>query len=312
MNIDWNTIKTKIYNNLFWILVLIGMFLLYMATWNVYNLYWQDIFEKVGLSVLSSGVFAAVLKSLQFSGIFKKEIADIVLSTDFLEKRNDLPELWKRISKGIYQKKFSEISDEIENVVLGAYFPTKYQYYYKDFRYTLNIEELSDDDIIKFTQTISHQVVLQNGVKQANIEHSFVIDKQEGFELLKNKKEYIKIDGVDILKDVDAVSTENEFETKTVYNISIDEKSRFLLETKESREYSMRDDNYKVIRVNTFTKGMDVSVSYPSNMLISFFNIGVIEKFERNHVEHDNRLSRVHKEGLILPFQGFGITFARK
>lgn len=45
--------------------------------------------------MLSSGIFTAILKSLQFTGIFKEEISKVMVGTDFIKNRNDLPELWK-------------------------------------------------------------------------------------------------------------------------------------------------------------------------------------------------------------------------
>ena len=49
------------------------MIILYLSSWDVFNAYIKYILEKIGLAVLSSGVFALVLKSIQFTGIFKEE-----------------------------------------------------------------------------------------------------------------------------------------------------------------------------------------------------------------------------------------------
>ena len=175
---DFDKLRIKIYKNLFWILLLIGVFIIYMSTWGFFNTYFKYILEKIGLAVLSSGVFAAVLKSLQFTGIFKKEIEKIVLGTKFIENRNDLPKLWRKVSRSVYNKKFPKISKELENIVLKNYFPTDHAYYYTDFRYTLDIEELTEDNIIKFTQNVSFEVVLSKDETQAIIDGHFKIEKK--------------------------------------------------------------------------------------------------------------------------------------
>lgn len=109
-NSDWDKFRGKIYNNLFWILLFAGIFIIYMSTWDkVFNIYFLGILEKIGLSVLSSGVFASVLKSIQFTGIFKKEIEKIVLGTKFIENRNDLPQLWKKFQKVFMIKSFLQL-----------------------------------------------------------------------------------------------------------------------------------------------------------------------------------------------------------
>jgi len=283
-----------------------------MSSWDVFNKYFQDILEKIGLAVLSSGVFAAVLKSLQFTGIFKKEIEKIVLGTKFIENRNDLPKLWRKVSRSVYNKKFPKISKELENIILTNYFPTDHAYYYKDFRYTLDIEELTDDNIIKFTQNFSFEVVLSKDETKAILDGYFKIDKKPELDNLINEKLYFRIDGEDYLSKVEKVDFEDEFEKGYTFKCPINDKHKFRVETKDRREYCINDDNYKIFRVSKITKDMNVSISYPENMNVSFFNIGLVNSFERVHIEHDRKISRVHKKGLILPYQGFGITFGIK
>lgn len=303
---DW------IYKYLFWRLIIIGMLILYMSSWDVFNLYLKDILEKIGLAVLSSGVFAAVLKSIQFTGIFKNEIEEIVLGTKFIEKRNDLPKLWRKISRSIYNKKFPKISKELENIILDNYFPTEHAYYYKDFIYTLNIEELTDEGIIKFTQTITFDVILAKGENVAILDGYFKIEKKPELDNLVNERLFYKIDKKDHLKDVHKKPIDNEHEMGYSFTISVKDKTKFKVETQERREYCINDDNFKIVRVNKITKGMNVSISYPENIEVSFFNVGLVNNFERVHIEHSRKISRIHKNGLILPFQGFGITFGPK
>ncbi len=302
----------QVYRNLFWVLLIIGILIIYMSSWNVFNIYIQDILEKIGLSVLSSGVFASVLKSLQFTGIFKTEIEKIVLGTKFIENRNDLPKLWKKVSKSVYDKKFPAISSELNNLILNSYLPIKHKYYYEDFRYTLKIDELTEDNIIKFTQSYSYNVILAEGENSVKLESVFTIDKTPVLDNLTNERIYYKIDGEDFLEQATPEIIEDEFEKKFKLSITVLNKKKFLVETKERREYCINEDNYKLIRVNSITKEMDVSISYPENMMVSFFNIGLVNRFERKHIGHKRTISRIHKKGLILPQQGFGISFGIK
>lgn len=305
-------IRNWLYQNLFWLLLVIGIFIIYMSSWSFFNFYIKGILEKIGIAVLSSGVFAAVLKSLQFTGIFKTEIEKIILGTKFIENRNDLPKLWRKVSRSIYKKKFPNISKELENIILKNYFPTNHPYYYSDFRYTLNIEELTSNNIIKFTQNHSFLVNLAKGETEAVLQGYFKIDKKPELADLTNDRLYFKIDGEDFLKKVNKNDFEDDFEKGYTFDVTIKDKSSFRVETKEHREYCINEDNFKIFRVSKITKDMNVSISYPDNLDVSFFNVGLVDSFERVHVEHKNKISRIHKKGLILPFQGFGITFGIK
>ncbi len=302
-------IRSFVYKNLFWILTVLGFLILYLSTKTYFSPYIQGIGEKIGLSVLSSGVFAVVLKSIQFTGIFKKEIEKIVLGTKFIENRNDLPTLWRKVSRSVYNKKFPKISKKLENIILTNYFPVDHEYYYKDFLYTLDIEEVTEDRIIKFTQTISFEVILAKEQKEVVLEGYFKIDKKPELGELINDRLFYKIDGKDYLNNVEKVPFDNEYDKGYTFKLPIENKSHFIVETKEKRQYCINDDNFKIFRVGKITDGMNVSISYPENIDVSFFNVGLVKSFDRVHNEHKRKISRIHRKGLILPYQGFGITF---
>ena len=301
-----------ILRNISWFFILFGLSLIFISLWNKLDTQFSNVLEKIGLTILTSGVFAAVLKSFQFIGVFKEEIENVILGSKFIEKRSDLPLLWKKISAAIYKQKFPEISDSLQEIILNSYFPTAHPIYYEEFVVTINIEEITEDFIIKFTQAYRAKVVLAEDAEDVTIHHSFYIDKFDGMENYINEKEYYKIDGKDILKELEHKNTEDEFEIRNDYQTTVKNKKTFILESKERRQYCIKQDNSKIFRVNRITKEMEVSVHYPENVSVTFFSIGTVNSFEKRHLDHKNHISRVYKDGLILPRQGFGLTFALK
>ena len=298
--------------NIAWFFIISGFLIIFFSMWKKLDVQLADVCQKIGLTILTSGVFAAVLKSFQFIGVFKEEIENVILGSKFIEKRNDLPILWKKISQAVYKQKFPEISDSLQDIILNSYFPTSHAFYYEDFVITINIEEITSDMVIKFTQSYKIKVVLAEGVDEVVMNHVFSIDKFDGMEEYKNEKEYYKIDGKDILNDITNERTEDEFEIRHNYSTKISGKKTFEIDSRERREYCVKEDNSKIFRVNSITKEMDISVSFPENMSVIFFSIGTVERFLKKHTEHKNHISRIHKNSLILPKQGFGLTFALK
>ena len=127
---------------------------------------------------------------------------------------------------------------------------------------------------------------------------------------LENERLYFKINGEDVKPIPEKEDKENCITHK--YKGEVDSSKNInTFEVKDKREYSIKDDNVKLFRVHCLTKDMDISVSYPENVGVSFFNLGLINNFEKNHVEHNRYISRVHKEGIILPYQGFGLSFRK-
>ena len=72
--------------------------------------------------------------------------------------------------------------------------------------------------------------------------------------------------------------------------------------------YSINDYNTKLFTVRVLTKEIHVSISYPENVKVLFFPLGVVKPFVDLHVDHKNRITKVNRN-LILPHQGFGLTF---
>ncbi len=302
-----------IYKNLVWFLVVFGVFILYASSTEWFNAGFSSILEKLGLAIFSSGIFAAVLKSIQFTGIFKEEIEKVVVDSSFIEKRNDLPDLWRRISKSIHHEKFPSISDELESIVLDKYFPTNHKYFYNDFRYTLNITELTNDNIIKYTENIEFKVVLASDVDEATIFNENTIDKDNlEQDTLVNELVCFEVNGKNVLDEIRPKESENKFEQKKVIAYTLKNGREFQLRVNRKKEYNIEADNFKLMRVKSLTKEMDVSISYPENLLVSFFSIGTVNQFERKHTEHKRTISRTHKNGVILPYQGFGMSFGIK
>lgn len=283
-----------------------------LAFWNKLDNDFAQVISKVGFTILTSGVFAAIMKSFQFIGIFKQEIENVILESKFIEKRNDLPDLWKKISRSIYNKKFPEISDDLQEMILSSYFPTNHEYYYEDAIISINIEELDGDENIKYTQSWKFKVVLAENINSVTMSQNYTLDKGENVNLSNSERLYYKIDGIDLMSEMIINDTETDFKINRNYSLKISDKKTFILEVKERRKNCIKNDNIKLFRVNSITKEMDVSISFPDNIRVSFFNVGVVKPFEPKHVDNQNTISRIHKNGLILQCQGFGMSFVSK
>lgn len=269
---------------------------------------WNQILQRIGFISLTSGIFAGVLKSIQFTGLFQEELQKIVSGTEFLKNRKDLPDLWKQISKIIYAKKFPEISDELENTILNSYFPKEKHHYNQDLIVTINIHELTDDLTISYTQTIEYYAILDSEANSSSISYTDTMNDDEGVEE-KNELISFKIDDKDVvLADCRKTIKENG-KVKYIHEVPIEGKERFKVHLKIKNTYSLKGENVKLLRFNTITKNVDVTIAYNKNIQVTFFNVGLINDFEDIHTDIENTISRRHRNGLFLPRQGFGLSF---
>jgi len=314
MGIEIKKAQKWVYTNMVWLLILLSALLFVASKINVFVVEANQLLEKVSFTILSSGVFAAVLKSIQFTGIFKNVIEEIILGTDFIENRSESnqQELWKATSKAIYKKKFPELSSLIEDRILSSYLPTKQDYYYRDYIATINISEITPNFDICYEQTIKYDVVLDDTLDEAEMVTSLIVDEIEEEKGFVDEVLLYEINGVEIdTKNSDIIKIEkvgNKVTTK-VKLVSKNGNKVFKTHRKVKRRYSLKNENYKLVRMSTFTKGVEVLICYPENVSVSFFNIGNVKFFEPEHVDIKNQISRSHKNDVLLPYQGFGMSF---
>lgn len=309
----WTRGKKWFKRNLTWVYFTIAIvFILFPNTdYSPFPEYWNNLLQKIGFVGLTSGVFASVLKSIQFTGLFQEELTKVISGTEFLNNRKDLPELWKKISKVIYAQKFPEISDLLEDRILTTYFPMNKNHYNEDFIVSIIIHDIDDNFVINYTQTIEYNAILDSENNISNIGYTETITDDEG---TKEKNELLsfKINNKEIdLAKCRKVKKENG-KIQHIHNMQISGQNKFKIFLKVKNTYSLKGENVKLLRFNTITKNVDVTVSYKNNIEVAFFNVGVVNDFVPIHTGIENSLSRRHRGDLILPRQGFGLSFNKK
>jgi hypothetical protein len=306
----WKKTRLWIFENLTWILLVLSLVLFLLSSNNLFSAKIDSLVEKAGLAILSSGIFAAILKSLQFTGIFKEEISKVMVGTEFIENRNDLPQLWKEISKSIYKRKFPKISDHLESIILNDYFPTNASFYYEDYNVSICIDEINDDFEISYTQTCEYKVILDNDSEMAIISlETEISDDDDDESGIVNEIIYFKKNGKVFELEEDESTRENL--KKTLYKIELTGSKEFLIKSKYKRKYPLKNENYKLFRMKHLTHGMQVSINFPKDVRVSFFNIGLINGFKSLNEDFANHICRIHRNDIILPQQGFGMSFEK-
>lgn len=308
-----DTILKWIKNNITYIYFTLAIiFILYSnSTFSCFSVEWNKVIEKIGFISLTSGVFAGVLKSIQFTGLFKEELNKVISGSELLNNRKDLPELWKKISKIIYTQKFPEISDMIEDRILESYLQTKKNHYNEDIIISINIHELTDDLVISYCQTMEYTAILDSENNQSFFNFTSSLTDDKDLEEI-NRLISLQIDGKELKDSI--IPEKTQTADKSTYSITLPLKGqkKFKIFQKMEKKYSLKGENYKLMRFNTLTKNVDIIVSHPENIEVSFFGIGVVKEYDIVHRDIKNTISRRHRDDIILPKQGFGMSFNKK
>lgn len=303
-------VQAWIFRNLAWISILIALICFIVSGNKVFERNINDIFEKAGLAMLSSGVFAAILKSLQFSGIFRDEIAKVMSGMKFIENRNDLPEVWKVVSKMLYKRKFPKIGSLLEDTILNSYFPTKSKFYYENYHVSIFISEITEKFELVYTQTCNYTVILDDNENSCDLcLNANIADDDDETTTLKNDLVLFEVDSVLTTLTEDASTIGNT--KKTLYKHKLSGNKNFEVKHKFERRIPLKNENYKLFRLNNIAHNMHVSVSFPEDVRVSFFEIGLLGKFEKINEDFKNHICRVLNNQLILRNQGFGLSFEK-
>lgn len=297
-----------LFKNIYWLFIVLSL-LIFMSPQYIDNDWWQGVYERIGEAVLASGVFAAVLKSFQFAGVFKDEIREIMLGTNFIKNRKDLDRLWKKTTRALYGRKFPRISRRLEKAILDSYLPVDKEYYYEDVFHTINIKEITDDFDIKYDQELSMKVVPES--KNTKVElrlWSKITDNNLG------QKAETRI--VELLVDGSKRNVKEDQSTigdpkNTLHLVPLSGKKEYNVVIKSQKQHSLKGENFIVSLMNTFVKNMDIAIQFPDNVTVSFFDIGVTTPFEERHVQLKNAINMTHRNNIIFPGQGFGMSFER-
>lgn len=313
-NESWySSILKWINSNLTYIYFTIAIiFILYPNTrYSLFSESWGTLIEKIGFIALTSGVFASVLKSIQFTGLFKEELNKVISGSDFLNNRKDLPDLWKKISKILYSQKFPEISEILEDRILNTYFPTNSNHYNQDVVITINIDSIDKDMVITYTQTIQYTAILDSENNSSILSFSSSLTDTENL-IETNQLICIKIDNEDFTDKIQPSNIKKDGKEVHTFSYELKGKKKFDIYHKMKKKYSLKGENYKLLRFTNITRNVDVTISHPKDIEVSFFGIGVVNEFKEIHANIGNVICRRHQDDLILPQQGFGLSFNKK
>jgi hypothetical protein len=178
--------------------------------------------------------FTEVVQSKEFSEVLNEKMKILALSDEYLLQRNDLQDIWARVTICKYQQKFPELSYEIKHKMENDFFlENSLSYYYKNFRLQINFSLIGD--IIKIVE-ISSFTVISHSTDTIELNFGtnsrFKDDEEVYTKLIAEncKKDGIKLD----LIDLEDVSMENlpDMQVKR-FSAKLEGQTRYIIERQE-------------------------------------------------------------------------------
>jgi len=281
-------------------MLLLGTGLLFLGYFSDFtNEKVQELTKKLGETILIGGVFAVILKSMQYTGIFKESIASVIYEPKFLENRKDLNFIWEKMSIVLFRNKFPKISDKLLHDVKEMYFPTQEVIYYENAEHELKINIIDfDKKIIKITTSSTLDVICENKSTKTFYEHGHSLDCKD-YKLLK-----FKIDGNDVVKP--------EVYTKNVGGIEyqmtkakLTGKDKYRIKVVVERIVNLNEDDIYTFNATKIFNKLKVQIHFDNGLSFDFYSLGTLKYFN-NSKNHDHFIEYTYDD-LIYRKQGYFI-----
>lgn len=264
---------------------------------------WYQFWLKLGEILLVSSLLSFLTSTVEYLGVFRDALTDVIYDNKFLKNRKDLEEIWLKVSKALFKSKFPNINNALLGTIKKNYLPEDEVCYYSDYR---NISEIKYDSNDKAYIIVSNEISFTLKVVDASKitfpMNNWICTGEDNKDNVEFKFESVKVNGV----LVDVKSKGNFFENNQILfknEIELKGHTEYKIEQVIHKKYLLKDDNYIGFKAKWLVNNMNVQLFYPKEMDVLFVDRGTSEKF--NLVKKRDGYLEYEYKGLILRKQGY-------
>lgn len=281
----------------------------------------QNLYYTVGAAGLSGGLFGAVLKSLQFLGIFQVALENIVLTNkDWLSTLSDarLRKLWADTTHALVVKGFPELSANLSDGIFRQMVPGLEEFYYSKMYRRLDILSYDPETDMLIMKEEFELVI--NAHADVEVPYAFELASETGSLTIT----YLSIDGEDVTKNVKNCSCEeggsssatqlkNKIYTSEVcYSTKLKGKNKYSVRRHHTRHVKLSSDPVAHVVSRRFVESMVVAITNGAEQHIRVrpFPIGIPSESFKPRQEGATML-RIDVDQLLFPGDGLLLVFER-
>lgn len=317
------TVKKILIDSLPWILVGVGLAFIIIGFIFEDSIKVYKFLTTTGSAILSSGVFAVILKTFQFVGVFKDELSKVITGNEYINRLSteSKTKLWKELAKSIHKDSFPKLSDDLHEKILNNYFPTDKQYYYR--KYVMKCEAKLIDKENKIVETTeSTYLTIVPKSKDELIEIPFVFrttidenDEKTTVDLIKLERDEEDISGQ---CRSEPVIEKNNGKVCIIYkyDVQLHGKEEYSLIREVKKKFCINADPYSRFDPTTFIQDSSVHVKIlDPGLSVVFVESGTIKHFDDRYKDKKVDLGCLDKEidktsdEILFPGQGYVLHY---
>lgn len=119
-----------------------------------------DILVKTGSAVLGAGVFAAIMKSAQFTEVFQRNIHEVFFSPELAVGLDENKRKWRTLTDSIFKKCLTNVHGQATQKISDTYFSAELDYHFEEVRVVYRLELDKSKRYLDVRATTSSKVVI--------------------------------------------------------------------------------------------------------------------------------------------------------
>lgn len=288
------------------VLLILGLGLVIVCTFSPFDTDFPRLYKflsTLGEIFLVSSLLSFLTSTIEYLGVFRNALIDVIYDSKFLKTRKDLEKIWLTVSKALFKSKFPNINNALLETIKKNYLPSDEVCYYSDYK---NIND------IKFDPDNKDYVIVKNDI-------SFtlkVLDKRpftfpmnnwicidgDNYKNIEFKFLSVTVNG----KPIEVINMGENIENNQVrfkHEIHLKGCTEYQIKQSIYKRYSLKHDNYIGFKAKWLVHNMTVQLFFPEDMDVLFVERGTSKSY--NLVKKRDGYLEYEYKGLILQKQGY-------
>lgn len=280
--------------------------------WVTTNTTISELFLSMGSAILGGGVFAVILKSQQFTDVFRKHIFEVFYTPQIDQDIPDLRKKWEILTRAILSSTIPQSSIDATTTLKNQFLKKELQYHFENFESKYEIRRLNDDEI-EVKNTVKARVIVAKNHEDAVMKQTMsVCGDYELLEILADEK---------VISHEDFLTTPEDNKKLRIVKLPLSNLAQRSLPTSDRYfdwEKTVRftqklsEEPYIAATVNRYVRGFTLKVKVEDNskepIQLHTKTTGLSTQKEPEPFLDANGFKRwvlAPKDDLLLPGQGY-------
>ena len=320
----WGKIWRQLSSNSHWVLVITGVIFIIISEpvggrlnemfregsfWG--HITFDSVFHAIGVSILVSGVYAFLMKSVLFSNFYKNLFFDVIYAPHKKVDIESIKDKWKILSNSLLEGKVPFKSSQVTDRIMEDFLEKEVDYCFKNIEISFAISKVPGAlNKVKVIQIFRAEVIFSKTQRKIVIKQKFESDKstfKKGSVLINDKPISIKDYSIDRMG---IVTLEYSIDNPQDYCHDDSHFGTLRFDRTHIRTQDIRNDPVIVGSYSRYIKGMSILIK-TENVDYVLYKVG---KDSCHHSIRDMDSSGfwhhviADPNSLLLPGEGYTLT----